>query len=303
MGATATGKSELAIYLAHRLGGEVVSMDSRQVYRGMDIGTAKVLPDEREGIPHHLIDILDPSETNNAGEHARRAFSAVEDIESRGVAPILAGGTGLYFRALFQGLVDVGAPAAALKKARDSLAASSTSELYSALEKHDPERAARLSPNDRQRIIRALEVFVATGKPLTHHFEEQGTAPVLEPFKIVLTMPRAALRDRITARTHMMFEAGWVDEVRRLMALGHTSRSPGLVTIGYKEISEAIETRSDPMRVCDRVTTLTHQYAKRQETFFRKERGAVWYNALDPMMNENIIKRLSREPHFKNNLT
>ncbi len=278
MGATATGKSKLAIHLAERFGGEIVSMDSRQVYIGMDIGTAKVGSTERRGIPHHLIDVLRPDEPNSAGMHAARAAGICREIASRGNLPILAGGTGLYFRALFTGIIDLEVPKDALARTRKSLEARDTSDLYQELRKRDPERAEMISPNDRIRITRALEVIILTGKPMSKHFAEQERSLSWEGLKLVLTAPRDDLRRRIAKRTREMFDAGWVDEVKKLLDDGYGIDSPGMNSLGYLEIAKAIIAGRDPFSTLEQVITLTRQYAKRQETFFRSETGALWFD-------------------------
>ena len=174
MGATATGKSDLAIRLAERFGGEIISMDSRQVYLGLDIGTAKVPAAERRGIPHHLFDVLRPEEPNSAGSHVARATEFAGRIRRRSRLPIFVGGTGLYFRALFRGLADLDLPRADLEKARLSFKQLDTLALYEELQRNDPDRAAELSPNDRVRISRALEVWELTGRPLSAQQSRPG---------------------------------------------------------------------------------------------------------------------------------
>lgn len=303
MGATATGKSQLAIDIAHRVGGEVISIDSRQVYRGMDIGTAKVLPGEREGIPHHLIDILDPDEINSAGFHASLARRAMTEILGRGAIPILAGGTGLYFRAIFQGLIDLEFDAEELRAIRGSFAGRTTAELYAELERIDPERARALSGNDRLRITRALEIYHISGRPMSEQIERQQSSPPVDPLKIVLVMPRFELRDRIARRTREMFRAGWIAEVESLLARGYDSGSPGMISLGYRELTDAIEAGRDPRETIDDIITHTRQYAKRQDTFFRSEPDAVRIDVSSPSFREQAFALVRERHHFKNDLT
>lgn len=276
MGATATGKSDLSLDLAVRLGGEIVSMDSRQVYIGMDIGTAKVPKSIRRGVPHHLIDILAPNEMNSAGRHAALALEASRKIHERRKIPILVGGTGLYFRAVFDGLLDLDIPKEDLCAVRESFVSKETDELYEELKRCDPERAEQLSPNDRVRITRSLEVTRLTGRPISRLFAEQKASATWEGIKIVLTAPREDLRRRIAERTRQMFQNGWIDEVRRLLQEGYQIDDPGMNSLGYGEIARAILDGSDPLQTLDKVITVTRQYAKRQETFFRAEEDAVW---------------------------
>ena len=299
MGATATGKSALAIQLAGQVGGEVVSMDSRQVYRGMDIGTGKVTAEECHGIPHHLLDILEPSETGNAGRHAEMASKEIEAIASKGNVPLLVGGTALYFDALLQPLIEVDIPAERLEAIRAQFKARATLELYAELRSVDPERAKRLSPNDRVRITRALEIYAGTGRPMSEHLSAGAARSAggekLSVLKLVLTMPRERLRARIADRTRAMYSAGWADEVQRLLDAGHRPDGPGMRGIGYGEISSALLAGSDPNGTVDEVIVRTQQYAKRQETFFRKYNGAVW---LDVTGDESFAEAAERVTDF-----
>jgi tRNA dimethylallyltransferase len=286
MGATATGKSALGVRLAIRFGGEVVSMDSRQVYRGMDIGTGKITKAECGGIPHHLLDIMDPDENGSAGRHARLAGQAMDDIQSRGAVPVLVGGTGLYFDAVFRPFIDIDVSDERIAQIRAGFDGRGTDELYAELQRIDPERAARLSVNDRVRITRALEVFLATGVPMSAHIADQGGTDDAERaaicLKLVLTMPREELRSRIARRTRAMYDAGWVDEVKHLIDAGYGPDCPGMRSLGYEEIAAALRSGADPANTVQDVITRTHQYAKRQETFFRKETAAVWLDVSAP---------------------
>ncbi len=277
MGATATGKSALAVDLAPGFQGEIISMDSRQVYRGFDIGTAKPSREERSRVPHHLIDTLDPDETSSAGRHAAAAEELARDIARRGCVPFVVGGTGLYFRALFRGLGPVAIPRAEQERIRATFAGRGTDELYEELRARDAERAAALSRNDRVRITRALEIIAYTGRPASEALRRPrpGT-DALQHLKLVLTMPRARLRDRIGERTRELFAAGWPAEVARLLAAGVSPSAPAMQGLGYAEIAAALGRGEDPGGCLEAVVTSTRQYAKRQETFFRAERDAIW---------------------------
>ncbi|UCH83819.1 MAG: tRNA (adenosine(37)-N6)-dimethylallyltransferase MiaA [Candidatus Latescibacterota bacterium] len=281
MGATATGKSELAIRLAETYGGEVISMDSRQVYRGLDIGTGKISPEDQRRVPHHLIDVLDPHEVCTAGSHLRRAVAARDEIAARGRLVIYAGGTGLYFRVLFRGLIDTNIADEELDGVRQSLADTPTEELFGELQLVDPERASELSPRDRVRIQRAVEIYRCTGQTYSDHVKHRHRNPEFDGLKIVLSMPRDRLRERIRERTRELYEAGWVEEVRRLLAAGVTINAPAMDSLGYDLIAGAIERGEDPGATFDDVVMLTQQYAKRQETFFRSESDAVWFDMTD----------------------
>jgi tRNA dimethylallyltransferase len=293
MGATATGKSAVAVHIAEVFDGEIISMDSRQVYRGMNIGTAKVSEEMLSRVPHHLIDILDPKEQSSAGQHVALAEECLADIQARKKLPILVGGTGLYFRALFHGLIEAGTGGAA-RELRAALAAKSTQDLYQDLMQRDPERAMSLSPNDRVRIMRALEIYFLTGRTYSEHLARQQEATEWQGLKVVLTMNRVALRERIAERTREMFQSGWDEEVRRLLAGGYAIDAPGMNSLGYGLIARAIHEGTDPNSVIGDVITLTQQYAKRQETYFRSMSGAVWIDVLtgDPVFR---VTRLCAE--------
>jgi tRNA dimethylallyltransferase len=277
MGATATGKSALAMQLAGGFNGEIISMDSRQVYRGFDIGTAKPTRAEQARVPHHLIDTLDPETPSSAGRHADAARAALRDVAARGRVPLLVGGTGLYFRALFHGLGPVAIPRAEQQRIRAGFTGRSTADLYAELRKRDPERAAALSANDRVRITRALEIIAHTGRPASDALRRTAPAPDGALYlKLVLTMPRGELRARIAARTQALFSAGWPGEVSRLLAAGVARDAPAMQSLGYAELASAIAGGAEPAACLEEVVTRTQQYAKRQETFFRGERDAVW---------------------------
>lgn len=298
MGATATGKSAAAITLAARFGGEIISMDSRQIYRGLDIGTGKVTATQRAAVPHHLIDILDPVQPTSAGAHARRARAALEQITARGHLPFLVGGTGLYFRALLDGLVDVEIPPAELAAIRSSFAGVDTDTLYRDLRGLDPQRASELAPADRVRITRALELIAYTGRSVTELYREaQEAAPPLGMvLRIVLTMPRTALRRRIEVRTRAMFAAGWVEEVRRLLDSGVPADAPGMQSLGYGEIATVLRGGGDTGEgLIAGVITATQQYAKRQETYFRGVAGATWVDVTEPGFESRLAEAVASQ--------
>ena len=278
MGATATGKSDLAIHLAEQFGGEIISMDSRQVYRGLDIGTGKVTLEDRRRVVHHLIDILDPEEVNSAGLHVGRAVAILERTAGGGKPVFFVGGTGLYFRVLFRGIIAARTSDAERNRLRREFSSRSTQELHRKLAELDPERAKVLSPGDRVRILRAIEIALLTGKTHTEHIARQPKPPAWGGTKIVLTLPRPVLRERIAERTREMFEKGWTDEVRSLIARGIGLDAPAMGSLGYDVIARAIVAGTDPETTRDEVATRTQQYAKRQETFFRSEPDALWFD-------------------------
>ena len=278
MGATATGKSEVAIRVAHEFGGEVVSMDSRQVYRGLDIGTAKLMPDQYDGISHHLLDVLDPHEVNSAGRHIAAAERIANDVRSRGRIPVFTGGTGLYFRGLFRGLIDVSIPQAEQRAIRQRYESRSNEDLHAELAGVDPRRAREVSVSDRMRVIRALEIYDWTGSAPSEYFDAQAATPNWSGPKVVLTWPRETLRERIARRTADMYEAGWIDEVRGLIDAGCTLETPAIRSLGYTTLAAAMIDGRDAAGTVEEVVTLTQQYAKRQETFFRSEKDAEWFD-------------------------
>ncbi len=295
LGATATGKSALAIELARRVGGEVVSMDSRQIYRGLEIGTGQVPVDARRGVAHHLMGIVDPTERWSAGRHAERAAACIREIASRRAHPILVGGTGLYFRALLDGLVDVRIPADVLERMRRAVRGVPTSRLRERLRALDPARADALSPNDRVRITRALELIEWTGRPVTELYAERTRAAgAVAARRFFLTMPRPRLRERIARRTRALFDAGWPDEVRRLLDAGVPADAPGMQSLGYPELAAALRAGRDPESTFDGIVQRTRAYAKRQETFFRGMPGREPVDASQPRAIEELLEEAMR---------
>jgi tRNA dimethylallyltransferase len=284
VGATATGKSALALALAEELGGEIVNADALQVYRGFDIGTAKPTPEERRRVPHHLIDILDPHERYSAGEFARRARAAIGEIEGRGRLPIVVGGSGLYLRALIEGISPVPPGDPATRRAlRARLAGEGLPALYAELARRDPETAARLAPGDTQRILRALEVALVSGVPLTTWISRQPFGMErLSATRVGLTLPRAVLYDAIAGRVLRMVERGWVDEVAELLRSGIEPSLPAFQAIGYRQLARHVLGEWPLERAIDAILQATRRFAKRQETWFRKEPDVTWFEARDP---------------------
>lgn len=294
VGATAVGKSALAIEVAERAGAEIVSGDALQVYRGLDIGTAKPSTAERARVPHHLIDTLDPTERFSAGRFATLARSALGEIAARGRPAVVAGGSGLYLRALIAGIAPLPPADAAV---RDLLERRVVEEglgvLRGELERIDPATAARLGAGDRQRILRALEVALTTGRPLSSWLAETpfGREP-LPARRIGLTLPRAVLYDRIEARVRRMVEAGWLDEVRRLLSSGVGPEAPAFQAIGYAQWVRHLAGELGFEDAFRRIVVATRRYAKRQETWFRHEADVEWHDARDAA---ELAERLGRE--------
>lgn len=283
LGATATGKSALAMAVAEELSGEIVNADALQVYRGFDVGTAKPGPAERARVPHHLIDILDPHERWSAGEFARRAHAAVAGIRERGNVPVVVGGSGLYLRALFEGISPVppGDPEVR-SELRRRLAAEGLPALAAELARVDPQTAARLAAGDTQRILRALEVARVSGRPLSSWIAEQpfGTQRI-NAVRLGLTLPRTVLYDRIAGRVARMVELGWVEEVARLLARGLDPGLPAFQAIGYRQLVRHLEGEGSLEQAIGETVKATRRFAKRQETWFRREPDVTWFSAQD----------------------
>lgn len=279
LGPTASGKSRLAIDLARRSGGEILSIDSRQAYRRLDIGTAKPSAEDRRAIPHHLIDILDVHEKNNAEFFANMAHQAAREVASHGRLPIFVGGSGLYFRAITHGFFNIKLDPVERTAFAQSLGGVPDGLLFRRLEAFDPESARRIHRNDRQRIMRALEVYSLTGTPLSTHMRNQGHDPQRQEVRFVtlgLDIPRAELHRNIDERARMMFERGWVEETKKLLVDGADPDWPGMKTLGYPEVIALIKGTSTLDATVTRVVELTRQYAKRQITWFKKETDVTW---------------------------
>ncbi len=287
MGPTASGKTATALELAERLGGEIVSVDSALVYRGLDIGAAKPDAAERARAPHHLLDLRDPWESYSAAEFANDARRALDDIVARGRMPILAGGTGLYFRALLEGL-------SPMPKADPQLRAEISAEaeragwpaMHAQLTQVDPKAAARIHATDPQRIQRALEVFRLTGKPISAWQAAHGPQrPPLRVLKLVLSpADRAVLHRRIELRFDQMVAQGFLDEVRRLRALPELMAAPApldlpaIRAVGYRQAWQYLDGEGSATEFRDRAIFATRQLAKRQLTWLRGELDARWFD-------------------------
>jgi tRNA dimethylallyltransferase len=278
VGPTAAGKSAVALRLARELGGEIVSCDSLQVYRGLDIGSAKASADERAAVPHHLLDVVEPDALFSAAEYARLARVAVAGIAARGRVPIVAGGTGLYLRALLFGLFEGPARDEPFRARLAAFAARRGGErLHRLLARVDPESAARIPAADAVRIVRALEVFRATGRPLTAH--HRGGSPALEGFRVHvvgIAPPRDVLRAAVVRRTDEMLARGLLAEVRGLLDRGYAPDLRPLQAIGYRQAVDVVLGRRDEAAARRDIVAATMQYAKRQLTWFRHQTDASW---------------------------
>ena len=279
-GPTASGKTRLAVELALRHGGEVVSADSMQVYRRMDIGTAKPTPEEMRGIPHHMLDVADPEEDFSVARYVDMAAKCVDDILSRGRMPILAGGTGLYIDSLLSGRTFAPfQPDSPLRgQLEEQLRREGGAAMLSRLAQVDPDSAARLHPNDEKRIIRALEVYQSTGKTITqHNLETRAIPPRYDALTLALAFEqREDMWSRIDRRVDQMMDQGLVDEVQRLLDSGVPAKCTAMQAIGYKEMAAALLSHGDVSAGAEEVKLRSRQYAKRQLTWFRRNRAARW---------------------------
>jgi tRNA dimethylallyltransferase len=280
LGPTATGKSALALQIAARVGGEIVNCDSTAVYRGFDIGTDKVPLEERRGIPHHLIDVADPTDEYTAAQYARDAAAAIRGIHARGGVPLLVGGTGLYFRALVRGLFPGPGKDAALRGRLQRVAERrGPGRLHRMLARVDPASAARIQPRDVKRAIRALEVYRLTGRPLTAHFEETvSPLPDVDVLAIGLRLPADAIAQRVARRVDEQFARGLLDEVRTLFARGIPPTARPFGGLVYRQAVEHLQGVRDEAATRALIVQENRRYARRQLIWFRKEPNLIWFD-------------------------
>jgi tRNA dimethylallyltransferase len=281
LGPTATGKSALGLALAERLGGEIINCDSTAVYRGFDIGTDKVPLSDRRGIPHHLIDIVGPTDDYTAAAYGRDAATAVRDILARGRVPILVGGTGFYFRALTRGLFPGPGRNDELRTRLERVGARRGVEfLWRMVRRVDPASAARIQPRDLKRLVRALEVFFQTGQPLTDHFARTVSAlgPDVEVTALALSLPRGLLEERLSRRVDAQFAAGLLDEIRGLLAQGVPVSARPFGGLVYRQMLEYVEGIRDRDQTRALIVRENRRYARRQLIWFRKEPNLMWFD-------------------------
>ena len=280
LGPTATGKSALALALAERYGGEIVNCDSTAVYRGFDIGTDKIAASDRRGVPHHLIDIADPTDDYTAARYARDAAGVVREIHGRGRLPILAGGTGLYFRALTRGLFPGPGRDAALRQRLESIAQRrDVTGLHRMLRRVDPASALRIQPRDLKRLVRALEVFFLTGKPLTAHFADTvSLLPDVGVVAVGLRLPADQIATRVARRVDEQFERGLLDEIRTLLARGIPEAARPFGGLVYRQALEHLHGVRDEAATRALIAQENRRYARRQLIWFRKEPNLSWFD-------------------------
>ena len=297
VGPTAAGKTALALALAEQLALEVVSADSRTVYRWMDVGTAKPSAEEQRRLPHHMLDVVDPDEAYSLALYQAQALAAIERVAGRGRVPLLVGGAGLYVSAVCDGLA---LPEVAPDHAfRARLEARARGEGYLALQREldavDPISAARIDPKNVRRVIRALEVFHATGRPFSAW--QQPAAPPVESVRIGLRLERQALYERIDRRIDAWLERGFIDEVRGLLARGFAPRLPSMSGIGYREIASMLRGDLPLDEAVGQIKQTTHQYAKRQMTWFGRDSRIHWLDAATATAED--VLRLAQDISLK----
>ena len=280
LGPTASGKTSLGLALAERYGGEVINCDSTAVYRGFDIGTDKPPIEARRGIPHHLIDIAEPTEVYTAAQFAHDAARVIREIHGRGRLPILIGGTGFYYRALTRGLFPGPGADEALRARLNRVARRRGVErLHRMLQRADPESAARIMPRDQKRLVRALEVYLATGRPLTDHFSD--TASLIadcDVIAIALRLPAEMTAERVARRVDEQFARGIVDEVRGLLARGVPPEARPFGGLVYRQVMEMLKGVRDEAATRALIAQENRRYARRQLIWFRKEPNLVWFD-------------------------
>ena len=292
-GPTATGKTALGVALARLTDGEVVSADSMQIYRGMDVGTAKPTPAEMDGIPHHMLDVADPRENFSAARYAAMADRCVQDILRRGKRPILVGGTGLYIDGLLRGADYAAAPSdpdarRAIEAEFDALGGEAFRQKLAAV---DPQRAATLHPRDKKRLVRAWEVYALTGETISQHDERSRSVPDRYPARTVALdfADRQTLYDRIDRRARAMFEAGLVQEVRALLDAGVDAGATAMQAIGYKEVAAYLAGTCSLNEAVDAVCRASRRYAKRQLTWLRGRQDVRWLRWRTEPGREDIL--------------
>ena len=281
LGPTASGKSALALALAERHGGEIVSCDSTAVYRGFDIGTDKVPLAAQRGIPHHMIDVVDPTEEYSAARYAREAAAVIRDVTSRGKLPILVGGTGLYYRALTRGLFEGPGRDEPLRRRLERVAARrGPGFLHRWLAKVDPPSAERIQIPDVKRLVRALEVWIVTGRPLTEHFAD--TASPLADYQVIavaLRIPEEQTADRVARRVAAQFDEGLLDEMRALLARGVPETALPFTGLVYRQALEHLHGVRDEADTRELIVRENRKYSRRQLIWFRKEPNLRWIHA------------------------
>jgi tRNA dimethylallyltransferase len=301
LGPTGSGKSDLALRLAAELAGEVVNCDSLQIYRYFDIGTAKLPIDRRRGIPHHLIDILDPDQVFTAGEYARLARGILAEICARGRLPVVAGGTGFYLRALLDGLFPGPARDQALRDRLAERERRRPGSIHRLLRRFDPQAARRIHANDLPKLMRALEVCLLTRRPVTEIYQEgRDELRGYETLKIGLSPPRERLYTRLDQRAEQMFQTGLIEEVRGILARGFPATVKPFESHGYRQAIQLLNGELSLDQAVFYAQRNTRRYAKRQMTWFRQEPGIEWCTGFgdDPQIQQAAVDRVRAFRNF-----
>jgi tRNA dimethylallyltransferase len=294
IGPTAVGKTKLSIELAKRFNGEIISGDSMQIYRGMDIGTAKIKKNEMGGIPHHLLDIRDPEEKFSVAEFQQLVRSKISEIAKKGKLPMIVGGTGLYIQSVLYDYQFSDAPAdeGFRKELEEKVKERGSQILHQELVEIDPESASHIHPNNARRVIRALEIYHCTGKTMSEYQEKQQPDLLYDTALVGLTMERELLYERINLRVEMMLEEGLLDEVKRLYQQ-NLRDCQSIQAIGYKEIYEYLDGLVTLEQAVDQLKQNSRRYAKRQFTWFKNKMDVKWFDMTDVMNFSKKIKEIS----------
>jgi len=276
-GPTASGKTAVAVEVARRLHGEIISADSMQVYQHLSIGTAKPTRDEVQEVPYHLIDHQSPNDQYHLGRFVSEATELIKQMQARGVQPIICGGTGLYIRGLLYGIFEGGeVPPEVRDQVEEKFQQEGLAAVFEELCKADPVSAARYGPNDRQRILRAVEIYRSTGRPMSSFHQQDATRPLYSAQVFVLSPTREVLYQRINSRVDRMVELGLIDEVRAYLAAGYSEDNPAIKALGYREIIQALRDDAEMQPALEAMKQKSRNYAKRQMTWFRAMPGANW---------------------------
>lgn len=300
VGPTATGKTDVGVLLAERLKGEIISADCMAVYQGMDIGTAKPSPEQRQRVRFHLIDVCRPDESFSVAKFQQMALEAIEQIRGRGALPLVVGGTGLYVKALLDGfqIPPIAANETLRRELWQEVRQRGSASLYARLQQVDPRAASRIHSNDAVRIIRALEVYFVTGRPISEWQSSQPPPQIGRARRFGLMLPREMLYQRINERVEQMMARGWLDEVRRLMEAGYDPALPAMRSLGYAELVQVVKGKMTLAEAVALIQRETRRFAKRQLTWFRADKQIEWIDASQGVEHtaRQILERLQSEP-------
>ncbi|ODU00889.1 MAG: tRNA (adenosine(37)-N6)-dimethylallyltransferase MiaA [Pseudonocardia sp. SCN 72-86] len=288
VGPTATGKSDLGLALAEKLGGEVVNADAMQLYRGMDIGTAKLTVAERRGVPHHLLDVLDLTDTASVAAYQREARAVIERLRADGRAPVLVGGSGLYVQAVLDELEFPGTDPAIRARLEDELADQGSGVLHTRLAGLDPAAAAAVLPSNGRRIVRALEVIELTGRPFTATMPRIGD-PRYDAVLVGVDRAVAELDERVALRVDLMMEAGLVDETRALLDRGLREGRTASRALGYQQVVEALDGDCSMAEAAERTVVATRRFVRRQRSWFRRDHRIRWFDGAAPDLTAAVV--------------